>query len=79
MREHDKPSPSLGAPDQELPYAIELWDESRSVVEKVLARAFTLSLAREIFRVALQENPGRRIALRQGERLIEDYHDGSST
>lgn len=58
--------------DEELPYAVELWNDNRSGVEKVLARAFKISLARAIFRAALEENPDRRIVLRHGERIVED-------
>lgn len=58
--------------DEELPYAVELWAEDRKSVEKVLARAFRLSLARAIFRAALDENPGRRVVLRHGRRIVED-------
>ena len=56
----------------ELSYAVELWDEHRKSVEKIMARAANLSLARAIFRAALEENPGRRIVLRHGERIVED-------
>ena len=59
-------------PDEELPYAVELWNDDRTGVEKILARAFKISLARAIFRAALDENPGRRIVLRQGGRIVED-------
>jgi len=61
-----------GSQSDELPYAVELWSERRERMEKVLARAFKISLARAIFRAALEENPGRRIVLRQRERIIED-------
>ena len=58
--------------NDELTYAVELWDENRRGVEKILARAFNISLARAILRTALEENPGRRIVLRHGERIVED-------
>jgi hypothetical protein len=69
--QQDKSSASA-RPDEELPYAVELWSENRLGVEKILARAFKISLARAIFRAALEENPGRRIVLRHGERIVED-------
>lgn len=73
MRQQDKASSSSDVrPDEELPYAVELWNESRTGVEKILARAFRLSLARAIFLAALQESPGRRVVVRHGERIIED-------
>jgi hypothetical protein len=63
---------SAANPNDELSYAVELWDETRHRAEKILARAFNISLARAIFRAALDENPGRRIVLRHGERIVED-------
>lgn len=71
MRQQDKASPH-GRQEEELPYAVELWNDSRTGVEKILARAFRLSLARAIFRTALEESPGRRIVLRHGDRIVED-------
>jgi len=71
--QHKKPASQDGSPDNdELSYAVELWTPDRKSVEKVVARAFTISLARAIFRAALDENPGRRIVLRHGERIVED-------
>jgi hypothetical protein len=55
-----------------LPYAIELWDEDASEVERVLARAAKMSLARVIFTAALAEHPDRRITLRHGSRITAD-------
>jgi hypothetical protein len=59
-------------PDEELPYAVEEWDAQRAGAEKVVARALKISLARALFRAALEENPGRRIVLRHGSRIVED-------
>src|SRR5436305_1124376 len=47
----DKASPAQE--DEQLLYAVELWDAQQ--VEKILARALTMSLARAIFRAALEE------------------------
>jgi hypothetical protein len=52
--------------DEELPYSIELWNEDHSQVERVLARASKISLARAIFKAALAEHLDRRITLRHG-------------
>lgn len=60
-------------PAAELLYRIELWrDEPADRVERVLARAASVELARAIFKAALTEHPGRRITLRTGNRTIED-------
>lgn len=73
MPQDDQPISSPGVnQDDGLPYAVELWDGNRQGVEKILARAFTITLARAIFRAALEENPGRRIVLRHGARVVED-------
>jgi hypothetical protein len=76
VREQDEPkSPPIANKDDELPYAVELWDETRSDIEKILARAFKMSLARAIFRAALEENPGRKVTLRHAGRVVEDNGD----
>lgn len=72
MPQEDKATSPASSRDDELPYAVELWDENRRAVEKILARAFKLSLARAIFRAALEENPNRRVVLRHGARILED-------
>lgn len=73
MAQQDEPqTPPAASEDEGLSYAVELWDEHHSGVEKILARAFRLSLARAIFRAALDENPGRRITLRHDGRVLED-------
>ena len=61
------------AEDGAMPYCIELWDSAQpSLVEKRLARASSVGLARAIFQAAGTEHPGRRITLRQGRRIIAD-------
>jgi len=60
------------AKNDKLPYFIELWDESSSQVEQVLAQASKISLARAIFKAALGEHPGRRVTLRYGSRIMSD-------
>ena len=72
MPQQDKPSPQSFGAAEELSYAVELWSEDRKSMEKVLARASKISLARAIFFAALGENPGRRIVLRHGGRIVED-------
>ena len=67
-----RPSPSTAAPD-DLPYVIEIWGESLPQnVERILARAANIKLARAILKSAEQEYPARRITLRTGDRVIED-------
>jgi hypothetical protein len=72
VQQRDEASPFPAATqNEELPYAVELWDETKAGPEKILARAFRLSLARAIFRAAREENPERHIILRHGEQILE--------
>jgi hypothetical protein len=60
-------------PSEELPYRIELWlADSTESVERVLARALDVQLARAIFKAAQAEHPERRVTLRKGSRIIAD-------
>jgi hypothetical protein len=64
-------SPS-GRPD-ELPYQVELWKDGKDeALERVLGRAFSVQLARAIFKAATSEHPNRRITLRKGNRIVAD-------
>jgi hypothetical protein len=61
------------APNEELPFRVELWhDGAGDIIERVLARAASSQLARAIFKAAQDEHPERRITLRKGERIIAD-------
>ena len=58
---------------EELPYRVEIWEAGIGLaVERVLARAFSATLARAIFKAAIEENPGRRITLARGDSIIDD-------
>jgi hypothetical protein len=57
---------------EKLPYVVELWDDAGAAVEKVLARAARVSLARAIFHAAKGEYPNRRICMRQGPKALAD-------
>lgn len=60
-------------PVETLPYCIELWrTEDHETIERVLARAVTVQLARAIFQAAKEEHPQRRITLRRGSRILSD-------
>jgi hypothetical protein len=59
---------SEAAPD--LPFRIELWDEDRRSVERVVARAHSENLAQAIFKAACEQFPDRYLSLWRGpERL----------
>ena len=58
---------------EELSYRIELWQVGiANRVERVLARAFSASLAQAIYKAAQTEHPERRITLSQRNKLIAD-------
>jgi hypothetical protein len=75
-RTQDKANQTSGTPaeaPEELPFRIELCSEADpGLVERVLARAFSATLARAIYLAAQSEHPERRITLTRGERLIAD-------
>ena len=57
----------LGAattPVERLPYKVDLWNQERRDIERVLARA--------MFEAARNEHPERYITLRRGTRLIAE-------
>jgi len=74
--EHGKPQVlprgDAAAPDENLPFRVELWNADKSEVERVLARAASTALAHAIFTAAKTEYPGRRISVRRGEAVIMD-------
>ncbi len=61
--------------NEDLPYRVSLWLEESPAVEKVLARAASIILARAIYIAALTENPGRRITLNKGSETINDSRE----
>jgi|GraSoiStandDraft_12_1057312.scaffolds.fasta_scaffold1834855_1 hypothetical protein len=65
----------LGAattPVERLPYKVDLWNQERRDIERVLARAASAVLARAMFEAARNEHPERYITLRRGTRLIAE-------
>jgi hypothetical protein len=65
----ERPDPS---PPEQLPYAVELWNLSRTAPERVIARAASLTLARAIFVAAAGEHPGRKVVLRRGAQALQE-------
>lgn len=55
-----------------LPYAVELWNLSRTAPERVIGRAASAVLARAIFTAAQSEHLGRRIVLRRGAEVLAE-------
>jgi hypothetical protein len=73
---HDKADTTARAgsrASEDLPYRIDLWRPDReNGVERVLARAASVPLARAIFKAALGEHPDRRITMSKGDRILAD-------
>jgi hypothetical protein len=65
-------APATAGRVEKLPYVVELWNGDGAAVEKVLARAARVSLARAIFLAAKGEYPDRRLCLRQGSKVLAD-------
>ena len=55
-----------------LPYTVELWNLRRTEVERVLARAANMTIARAIFVTAQSEHLGRQIVLRRGGEVVQE-------
>lgn len=56
----------------DLPYRVELWDDAREKMERIVARVHSETLARAIFTSACEQYPGRHLSLWRGrERLAE--------
>ena len=57
-------------PTERLPYAVELWNLSRTAPERVIARAASATLARAIFTAAATEHLGRKLLLKRGAQVL---------
>jgi hypothetical protein len=60
--------PTAGGED--LPYKVELWDESRSTVEQVLAVTANGSIGYAAYYAATREYPDRYVTLRHKNNII---------
>jgi hypothetical protein len=58
------------SPHEELPYKVELWDESRSSVEQVLAVTANGSIGYAAYYAASREYPDRYVTLRHKNNII---------
>jgi len=60
------------APDDPLPYRIELWSRSSLTPGRLIGRAASMILARAIFTAATVEFAGERITLSRGIEILQD-------
>ena len=56
----------------DLPFSIELWDETDKRVEELLALAGDYRVARAAYAEACKRRPGRVVTLRQKARVLAD-------
>lgn len=74
-RETSGKRPATGSRNDDLPFHIELWDGPKKDVERILARAATVTLARVMFAAARTEYPDRHVTLRQGAKFLAASDD----
>ena len=55
---------------EDLPYKVELWDESRSSVEQVLAVTANASIGYAAYYAAAREHPDRYVTLRHKNSIV---------
>ncbi len=60
------------ASTEQLPYAVELWNLTRTAPERVIARAASATLARAIFAAARTEHLGRKLVLRRAFQVLQE-------
>jgi len=76
QRSGPQPSRRLPAARDELPYRVELWDETRQSVETLLAIAAHGTIAYAAFYAAAREHPQRYITLRHDNKILSRWSGG---
>ena len=56
----------------DLPCSVELWDESDTCVEELIALTGDYNVARAAYQEAIKRRPGRIVTLRQKTRVLAD-------
>ncbi len=70
------PRSDRGAAEREdLPYKVELWDETRTSVEQVLAVTANGSIGYAAYYAATREHPDRYITLRHKTRIVSRWNE----
>ena len=62
------------ADGEDLPYKVELWDETRISVEQVLAVTANGSIGYAAYYAATREHPDRYITLRHKNRIVSRWN-----
>jgi hypothetical protein len=63
------------ADGEDLPYKVELWDETRIHVEQVLAVTVNGSIGYAAYYAATREHPDRYITLRHKNRIVSRWNE----
>ena len=58
--------------DYDLPFRVELWDDTDSHVEELIALVGDHAVARAAYKEAIKRRPGKLVTLRQKTRLLAD-------
>ena len=61
----------MGGAEHDLPFMIELWDDSDQHIEEVIALASDYASACGAYEEAVKRRPGKLISLRQKARVIK--------
>jgi hypothetical protein len=77
--EHDASDDASSAshgmfPGEDLPYKVELWNESKTVVEQVLAVTANGSIGYAAYYAATRERPDRYITLRHKNAIVSRWN-----
>jgi hypothetical protein len=64
---------AMGRP-YDLPYSVELWDDTDSHIVELIALTGDYRVARAASDGAVKHRPGRIVTLRQKTRLLADSH-----
>ena len=59
---------------EDLPYRVELWDETKSTVEQILAVTANGSIGYAAFSAATREHPNRYITLRHKNSIVSRWN-----
>jgi hypothetical protein len=69
-----QPSAPVPAEREDLPYKVEIWNETGAAVEQVVAVTASASIGYAAYYAATREFPDRRITLRHKNSIIARWH-----
>jgi hypothetical protein len=69
-----QPSSPVPAEREDLPYKVEIWNETGAAVEQVVAVTASVSIGYAAYYAATREFPDRRITLRDKNSIVASWH-----